>query len=158
VIAAEVVSRASKKASAKRREGARPPKASLVVAAIEASSMETDETLRELWANLLAQELIDSTVHPEFARILERLTASDAQVLAKIASEGKRTISRAKINVFAKSLVHVGLLQVQERTSFVTEHLADLNLIEKVDGLWNLTATRHAFIEAVSDPSLEQQE
>lgn len=158
VIAAEVVSRASKKASAKRKQDARPPKASLVVTVIEASSLETDETLRELWANLLAQEFIDGTVHPEFVRTLSRMTASDAKALAGFASVGKRTLSRTKINVFVRSLVHVGLLGFEERSIFVTEHLASLHLIEKLGGIWNLSATGRAFIEAVSDPSLDLQE
>jgi len=36
--------------------------------------------------NLLAQEILDGQVHPEFPAILRRLSAQDAQMLSEIAS------------------------------------------------------------------------
>jgi hypothetical protein len=126
-------------------------------AVLEAASIETDDTLRELWANLLAQEIIGGKVHPEFTRTLSRLSSMDAQVLAHIATRDKPTASQLKANIFLKSLVHLGILGMTENPDFSGELLTSLNLIHRPKGLWDLTATGHAFIEAVSDPSLSEE-
>jgi hypothetical protein len=160
VLAAHVVSRASEKVKKRKRTGA-PPKASVVLEALEASSIETDDTLRELWANLLAQEFIDGKVHPEFTRTLSRLSSMDAQVLAHIATRDKPTTSQLtrqlKDNIFVKSLAHLGIIGMSEGASFSKELLGSLNLIRRREGIWSLTATGHAFIEAVSNPSLSEE-
>ena len=158
VLAAETLSRASRKAANRRTGTPRAPKTSVIIAAIEASSVETDETVRELWANLLAHEFIHAGVHPEFPRILSRMSSSDARTLAKIASEGKRRLSRVKLNIFLKSLVHVGLVGVTEGTNFSLEHLAGLNVIHREEGIWNLTEIGRAFIDTVSNPELGGEE
>jgi hypothetical protein len=49
------------------------------------SSGEVDLTLREPWINLVAKELVDNYVHPEFVRILQSLSPLDAQMLMAIA-------------------------------------------------------------------------
>lgn len=156
VLAVEVLSRASEKARKRQRKGV-SPKAPIVVAVLEASSIESDETLRGLWANLLAQEITSGTVHPEFTRTLSRLSSTDAQVLAKIATRTKPTVKDVRGNIFKKSLVHIGILGLIENTDFSHELLASLNVIHRVEGLWDLTATGRAFIESVSDPSLSQE-
>ena len=154
ILAAETVSRATKKVARTGVKTRTNPKASVIVAVLNGSSIETDQTIRELWANLLAQELVSGNVHPEFVHILPRLTSNDARTLSFIAKEGDRTLSRAKLNVFIKSLARIGLVEFQEGSDFSVEHLAHLNLVTRVEGLWNLTATGRAFIQAVSDPSI----
>lgn len=155
VLAAEVVSRANEKAKSRSGKGV-PPKAPIVLAVLEASSIETDETLRDLWANLLAREMLSGMVHPEFTRTLSRLSSYDAQVLAEIATRPKPTVNDARASIFKKSLVRIGVLSLIEGTGFSQELLASLNLIHKPEGLWDLTATGRAFIEAVSDPSISK--
>lgn len=154
VLAAEAMSRATKKLPNTRLRSAVLPSGSVLIAALEAASTEINDSLRELWANLLAQELVSGCVHPEFVSILKRMSVSDARTLAKIAAEGDRTISRVKANIFLKSLVQVGVLDFTEGTTFSHEQLAQLNLVARFEGLWNLTETGRAFIEAVSDPSI----
>lgn len=154
ILAAETVSRATKKIEHTGGKTHTNPKASVIVAVLDGSSIETDRTIRELWANLLAQELLSGNVHPEFVRILTRLTSNDAHTLSFIAKEGDRTLSRTKLNVFLKSLARIGFMEFEEGSVFSVEHLANLCLIARVKGLWNLTATGSAFIQAVSDPSI----
>jgi hypothetical protein len=125
-----------------------------MIAALTAASNETNDGLRELWSNLLAQEMIAGDVHPEFIEILKRMSVADAKTLAKIAKEGDRSLSRVALNVFLKTLVRADLVTLTEGSSFSHEQLARLNLIEQREGLWNLTATGQAFIGAVSDPSV----
>jgi hypothetical protein len=162
VLAAETLSTASSRASSVKRQKARQPSGSIMIAALTAASTETNETLRDLWSNLLAQEISGGEVHPEFVDILKRISVSDAKVLAKIARQGNRTLSRVAMHAFRKTLIRtlvaIDLGEFSEGASFSHEHLARLNLIERRDGLWNLTLTGRAFIEAVSDPTVLVEE
>jgi hypothetical protein len=46
-------------------------------------------------------------------------------------------------------------LSEDEPTTFIDVHLSNLNLIKRSDGMWKLTVTGKAFLETVSDPSIE---
>jgi hypothetical protein len=154
VLAAEAMSRANKKIPPGSTNLGAESSGSVLIAALEAASTETNGNIRELWANLLAQELASGGIHPEFVQILKRMNVADAKTLASIASQGDRTFSRVKASIFLKSLVGVGLFEYSEGTTFCHEQLAKLNLIARMNGLWNLTITGRAFIESVSDPSI----
>ena len=157
LLAAQMMSRATEKVIESKRTPKGTAKASIVIAAIEASASETDAVLRELWSNLVAQEITEGSVHPEFPKILSRLSASDAKLLAEIAEREKdksatlkRALKRfsASISVFGAS---IELLDPENSASFAHEHLAALHLIRSAQGSASLTLTGKAFIESVSD-------
>jgi len=106
---------------------------------------------------LLAQEIVAGKVHPEFPKILSRLSAHDAQILAQIAEreKDKSVALKRAVKRFSASLsilgFGVGLMASDEQGSFTHEHLANLNLIRRRDGIWALTLTGKAFIQSVSD-------
>jgi hypothetical protein len=158
VMAADTLSKASAKISSVRKKKTAHPNGSVMIAALTAASNETNDTLRELWSNLLAQEMAAGEVHPEFVEILKRISVSDARTLAKIAKEGDRTWNRVVMNAFVKTLIRIDLAELTEGSTFSHEQLAKLNLIRRKEGLWNLTETGKAFIETVSDPTVVVEE
>lgn len=164
ILAAQTMKNAAEKVAKSNKKPSGKAKARVVVAAIEASASDTDAIIHQLWSNLLAQELLDGTVHPEFTTLLSKLNSHDAQLLANIAEENKdsslsKTIKRTlvAISIGYKLMISdvASLFLTKSETSFFHEHLESLNLIRKFNGVWSLTATGWAFIEAVSDPSAE---
>ena len=160
VLAAENVAKTAAKVARSRRLPSGKAKARIVVAAIEASGRETDPVMRELWSNLLAQEITDGTVHPEFPLVLSRLSSRDAQLLARIAEreKDKSKALKAAVRSLASSISILGLSigrLDREESSFTHEHLEHLMLIRASDGVWSLTSTGRAFIGAVSDAQTE---
>lgn len=156
VLAVEMMSSADKKARKRKKthQSRRPLNANLVIDAIEQSATETDPIIRELWSNLLAEELSEGNAHPEFARILGRLSGQDAQILAEIAEqEADRSVAFKKAaNSFMASISIMGIsLEIKHNGSFNHEHLRSLGLIERQSGAWELSLTGKAFIHAVSD-------
>lgn len=157
VLAAEALSRAKEKIAQSKKKPSGRAKADIVIAAIEATGVETDKVTRELWSNLIAQELIDGNVHPEFPRILSRLSANDAQMLAQIAEQQKDKSHRLKIALkkFSASVsilgITVDLVPPKDDVTFTHEHLESLNLVRRIEGIWCLTPTGNAFIQSVSD-------
>ena len=96
VLAADAVARARKKVEKSGKQPKGSPKAVILVKAVENASNESDGNLRDIWANLIANELLSNDVHPEFPRILERLSTSDAAVLAEIGeATGKNSVKKA---------------------------------------------------------------
>jgi len=154
VIASQTISRATEKASLSSRKRKNEPKPSIILKVIEDSSAEVDKTLRELWTNLVANEFVDGSVHPEFVRILSRLSAVDAQRLIEIAQKSELKMPKIALEILNLIVRQIGLSQ-DEPTTFIDVHLSTLNLIEKSDGIWKLTITGRAFLESVSDPSIE---
>jgi len=154
VIASQTISRATEKASLSSRKRKNEPKPSIILKVIEDSSAEVDTTLRELWTNLVANEFVDGSVHPEFVRILSRLSAVDAQRLIEIAQRSELQMPKIALEILNLIVREIGLSQ-DEPTTFIDVHLSTLNLIEKSSGIWKLTITGRAFLESVSDPSIE---
>lgn len=153
VISSQTMSRAVEKASRSHRKRQNKPKPSIILKVVENSSDEVDATLQELWANLVANEFIDGSVHPEFIRILARLSAIDAQKLIEIAQESEPyTVVKLSLEIL-KALSKVSMKS--EPTTFVEAHLSNLNLIKSSDSGWKLTIIGKSFLEAVSDPSVE---
>ena len=54
------------------------------VKAVEESSKETDPLLHEMWANLLASQLIDDQSHPHFVEILPHFSPTEAHILVSL--------------------------------------------------------------------------
>lgn len=156
VLAAEMLNSADKKSKKRKKSyhSRRPFNANLMIDAIEKSATETDPVIRELWSNLLAEEISEGEAHPEFARILGRLSGQDAQILAEIAEQvtDKSVAFKKAANSFMASIGMFGIsLEIRQNGSFNHEHLKSLGLIERQSGAWELTLIGEAFIHAVSD-------
>ena len=156
VFAADAVQRARAKVEASARKPSGRQKARVLLATLEGSANESDEPMREIWANLVANELLDGQVHPEFPRILERLSSHDALALAEIAeSHRARRVKVAASRLMAQfSLFGLDLSTVvEEPADFSSEHLQRLDLIRQSAGIWTLTQFGAEFVKAVTDPS-----
>ncbi|WP_238114997.1 Abi-alpha family protein [Vibrio cincinnatiensis] len=158
ILAAETFRNARKKVEKSKAAPQGNYKSSIIVKVLEQSSQETDMNMRELWENLLAQELIDGSVHPEVVSILSRIAPQDAQTLAKIADESPAgEYVSSFVNSFAKeaSVGVAGLyFKIKKRPQFTFSEklLESLNLIELDDRSWVLTAIGEGFIASVSEP------
>lgn len=157
VLVSENFEKANVKIQAAGKQYNRTVKSSVLTGAIEGSANETDEILRELWSNLIAQEIAEGSVHPEFVSILKRMSAEDVHRLVKIAEEDddKSILARSQkmFNTIGGGIAVTTPLYSyrEEPADFICEHLAELKLIQQLKGLWILTHTGKAFIVAVSD-------
>ncbi|QNN23360.1 DUF4393 domain-containing protein [Planctomycetales bacterium ZRK34] len=156
VLAVEAVASADCKAK-RATKNPQFPRPNIFIQVLEHASQETDAGIRELWSNLLAQEMVDHSAHPEFGRILTRMTSDDARVLAEIAGRRPTSLSaafsEAMRRAFAATPLGIVLASRDPRT-FNHFHLKNLGLIYHEDGFWDLTTIGRAFIKAVSDPEL----
>lgn len=125
-------------------------KPSVVYEALENADNQTDETIRTLWANLLANEFIGGGVHPEIAKLLSRLTSSDAVLLLKIAQQDESTPITVKVLRALASSTTLGLFS--ERKTFNHVHLKNLGLIAQLERDWILTTAGRELMKVVSDP------
>jgi hypothetical protein len=157
VFAADAVYRARQKSMRTKRRSNSRPSARVLVKAIEEASVESDDDLRDIWSNLIANEMLGSGIHPEFPRILARLSAQDAVILSAVAERSSdNSIKRyakslgASVRIFGIPLSTV----LGENTDANHEHLERLGLIERRDRLWYLTHFGEEFVAAVTEPSL----
>ena len=158
VLAADAVKKATKKVANTGRKPKGNPKSLILIQAIDNASNETDVNLREIWSNLMANEILDNQVHPEFPRLLERLSSNDAVTLAEIAEESRKdSVKRAtRAIVYGLKIMGVSFSAlVEEASDFSREHLRNLNLIKKTSGQWRLTLFGEEFLKAVADPAFE---
>ncbi|HLX68153.1 MAG TPA: Abi-alpha family protein [Verrucomicrobiae bacterium] len=151
VFAADALARARKKFDSTGRVSAAPPKAKVLLPAIESASVETDDGLRDIWANLIANEMLDASVHPEFPSILARLGPHDAKVLSEIARNNTKSWVKAAAQKLASSISILGV-NFDEPVDFSREHLNRLGLIKRPDGIWTLTHFGEEFVKAVTEP------
>ncbi|WP_221249861.1 Abi-alpha family protein [Desulfuromonas versatilis] len=158
IIVSQHFKKANEKVKNTKKTVENKPKINILINVIECSSYETDEIIKELWANLIAQEIIGGSVHPDFINILKRMDAKDAKRLAKIAEESSDKSIKEQATLFIKSIklavAGIEFSIPDEPTDFTAEHLSNLNLIQKTSGKWVLTNTGRAFIEAASDPEV----
>lgn len=173
LIASQILKNASQKASDSTSKSDRTPRASIIIKVIEASSSETDETLRELWSNLLANELADNSIHPEFIQILSRLSSTDAYRLIELAERSDEPPKKVTLSLKIFGVEFNWKDIVEEPTDFTNIHLYNLGLIERPivavrnrQGelerqpavYWSLTIIGEAFISAVTNPAIESVE
>ena len=159
VMAAESIATAKKKAE-QTGQTINMPRPQILLQVIEEASSEVDGGIRELWSNLLAQEMLTQGVHPEVGRVLSRLSFQDAQLLVEIAGE-KPTVA-SKLFAEAVSVAHkmipfgISVSLGSDPKTFNHAHLQNLGLIERHDGKWGMTVFGIGFIEAVTDPTLTE--
>lgn len=157
VFAADAVHRARLKTRHIEKPRTMPPNARVLVSAIEEASVESDDNLRDIWANLIANELSTGGVHPEFPQILSRISAQDAIVLSEIADRNSKKSIKAYARALSASVGVFGITVsalIGEGSDAHHEQLERLALIEKRDGAWGLTHFGEEFVAAVTDPSI----
>lgn len=157
VFAADAVERARRKTQALSLPHNARPSARVLISAIDEASVESDDSLRDIWSNLIANELTRGSIHPEFPNILSRLSAADAIVLSEIAEKNANKGTRAVAVALGASVSLLGVSAgafFSDETDAHHEHLAGLNLIVRRDGKWSLTRFGEEFVRAVTDPSV----
>ena len=159
VFAADAVRMAKEKVDRVKHTTKAKPKASVIIPAIESASNETDDNLREIWSNLLANEMLGGQVHPEFPKVLSRLSSHDAITLSEIAIHNYKPHVKLAAKAFATSISVAGLNFTgifDDPSDFSKEHLNRLGLIEKESGKWFLTLFGEEFVKCVTDPSAQE--
>ena len=132
-------------------------KPKLLIECIKAVESQTDPTIQELWANLLAQESVNGNIHPITTEILGKMCAADAQLLASIATMQKKdTKLKLILKLFAATVGKSTNLEV-EKLSFSYFKLEELKLITRIEKkkIWLLTQEGWLFIRSVTDPVLQ---
>jgi len=127
----------------------RPPKPLVAYEALGNTESQTDETMRELWANLLAREFIDGSVHPAIAKLLGEMTSQDALLLARIAEREAMSLPAKVLKVM---LAKFTLGTTSDQTTFNHRYLEKLGLVHEQERVWYLTVTGREFMRCVSDP------
>lgn len=132
------------------------PQPRLLLDFLDQAGAQADPTARELWANLLARDMVE-TVHPEIARLLSRIGPEDARLLVELASRNRqdnvRMVAKLVVRSLVVSLPYLSMtIDHEAPTSFAHDHLSRLGLIESRAGEWHLTITGIGFLEAVSGP------
>lgn len=178
VFAADAVAKAREKVERTNRPTTPRPKARVLIPAIENASLESDDDLREIWANLIANEMLEGDVHPEFPAILARFSINDALTLSHFA-EKKRSEQEYRNLPFFERIVQSfrGAFSGSQESDtfspsdFDREHLENLGLLKKIETLniqldgrdsgtirprsvnFKLSSFGRGFISAVVDPN-----
>lgn len=158
VLATDALKRTQRKIedSGKRPKG--NPKSPTLIKLIENASNEPDENIRDIWANMIANEILNNRVHPEFPKIMTRLSSNDAITLVEIAESNKKASLKAVLGSLIYGFRIMGFnfsLLIEEETDFSREQLMNLNLVCRRSGHWYLTLTGEEFLKAVADPSFD---
>jgi hypothetical protein len=101
---------------------------------------------------------LDGDVHPEFPRLVERLSSNDAIVLLEIAEKSQKEKIKLAVRAVTVSLNILGVslsALLEDESDFNREHLRNLHLIQKLEGTWKLTLFGEEFLKSVSDPSFK---
>ena len=80
----KAVERARKKARERQLSISPPIHPKSFVKAIEEASKETDPLLHEMWASLLASQMVEQQCHPHFVEILPHFSPGEAQLLVSL--------------------------------------------------------------------------
>ncbi len=165
VFTVDVVNKARQKARESKRPFKDNPSSRIIVGAIEQASIESNSDLREIWANLIANEMTGIFVHPEFPTILAKLSPADATQLAEIANadSAKNIQLRGKdlISAIAKVVVStIPTFGVDFKLSLSApksrareEYLERLGLLTShPESGYHLTDFGREFIVAVTEP------
>ncbi len=162
ILAAQTFQKTTEKMKKSKKTAKGSYKPNIIIRVLEESSKQTDINIRELWANLLAQEILDGDIHPEVVNILSRLSADDAQTLAKLAEETPRGeyIKESVVSFINSLSVGVTGMKVpmikKPRFTFSEKLLETLNLIERSENKWILTPIGEGFIESVTEPTQDE--
>lgn len=87
VLAGDTIHRACEIAKKYHRESSSKPNPKIIVEILENTRVETDQELRNIWANILASELTIGSVHPEIPNTLKRMSNADAKAFDILCNE-----------------------------------------------------------------------
>ncbi|WP_157726464.1 Abi-alpha family protein [Imhoffiella purpurea] len=152
IIAAKCLEEAHEKVkhASEHKKTPRVIKPAVVFESLDNTDNQTDETIRSLWANLLANEFLQGDVHPEIARLLSKITAQDALVLLDVAKNDSISITNKVLRALASTYT---LGWLSERSSFNHEYLKSLGLIRELEkNVWLLTPAGRELMRCVSEP------
>ncbi len=122
-------------------------KPQVIYIVLENADGQSDDSMRELWANLTARELTEGSVHPEIARVFGKLTSADLIVLSQhFAEESSTTKFLLKVLASAYSF---GL--VSDEKSFNHTYLLELGLLKEVAGKWMCTTKGKELIRCLGE-------
>ena len=121
-------------------------KPKVIYTVLENTEAQSNDSVRELWSNLTARELIEGSVHPEIARTFSKLTAPDLMVLSQLYSDNSST-TKLILKALA-SAYSLGILRDQK--SFHHVYLNELGLIDDVSGKWFCTTKGKELIRSIS--------
>jgi len=132
------------------------PNPSTIIRIIEASKDEIDINLREMWSNLIANEMVDNSVHPKYIIILSQSSVEDALFLLKTAEKSEKKMIQISANELLKTLPLLSILPsfyFEEPESINTDILEGHGLIKRSSGVWKLTKLGEGFLSSVVDPN-----
>ncbi len=153
VLAADTLRRTNEKilaAGTTMKEGFNP---AVVIPCLDESSKQVEQEMRDLWANLLARELTGGGIHPEFPRVLARLTSDDANELVKISKSSRRWFLKSITRNRGKPAPR---LFRRADPSLSEEVLRAAGLVERDEAGTKLTGLGRAFLNAVAPFEKEQ--
>ncbi|RYM35604.1 DUF4393 domain-containing protein [Brumimicrobium glaciale] len=159
VLVAETFAKAKQKITESSKEMKGHHNLNIVLQVVQESCKQTDEKLRDLWANLLATELTEGGVHPEIVSILKRISSDDARVLLKV-SENSPKINQKFIETLGHAFSGMSPVTIyrSKEDSFSEKLLERLGLIKKEIPHWKLTEIGIGFLEVVSGISSSDEE
>lgn len=109
----------------------------VLVPIIQNSSLEEDESMQNKWSNMLANAATGSVeISPNYAAILNELSAVEVSILEKIYSEVNKEINYAKRKElqFDASKLKSMLSVSDEKMDLIIENLYRLNLLQAPAG------------------------
>lgn len=122
-------------------------KPSVIYESLENTSNQTDDTMRSLWANLLANEFLVGEVHPEIAKILSKITSADALLLLEVSKNDSEHLSIKVLKAIAETYS-----LTKPNKTFNHIYLENLGLIHNIEKTWYTTITGRELLKCVSDP------
>lgn len=131
VLVADTFSKASERVNKLGKSLSKEPNLNIVVSVIEESSKQTDDSIREFWTNLLANEMSGNSVHPEIPKLLSRMSAEDARRLIKIGQETHSTSGAVTSYIKSMKLHTITLKSSTWLGGGVIGHRDDLDTIDQ---------------------------
>lgn len=142
---------------------ASPPRFSVLVELLDEVSLANEGLTRQMWINLLTEEIAAGGVHPEFVNTLRRLAPEDARLLLNIASKSNANRQKIRVRSYLRKIT-TDDSQIRGRREmawiFATSQkpfnlsqtvLKSLQLIEEKSGVHLLTEFGEAFLGAVGE-------
>lgn len=140
-----------------------PVEPKLLLPLVQAASLETNETLGEMWTALLANAADPAeyvAIQPSFSDVLRQLTPMDAQILANLYAPAGSTATEPMLSgVMVKTLI-VSFASNYEQITLSIDNLLRLQLCRSIDtvakgiGPANIAGTTygHYFVKACMPP------
>ena len=119
----------------------RPVDPKVIIPLLENASLESDESMVDKWAKLLAAASTDSNITPAFPAILAQLATREANILEWLYDEQQRLCSSMDNYVPAEGIVIIRQIKdqfglTQDESEIIIDNLLRLRLI-KTSGIFD---------------------